>query len=96
MWAQKNKYPFFSVINCLDIFSSNKLSKLLFFLKIQGAIKNNIHMFIQCFIYVTPAANLEPTINLTRTWEEARGLGRTGRTCKLKINAPLDQRILNP
>lgn len=53
-------------------------------------------MFIQYFIYVTPAANLEPTINLTRMWEEARGLGRTGRTCKLKINAPVDQRILKP
>lgn len=50
-------------------------------------------MFIQYFIYVTPAANLEPTINLTRMWEEARGLGRT---CKLKINAPVDQRILKP
>lgn len=53
-------------------------------------------MLIQYFIYVTPAANLEPTINLTRMWEEARGLGKTGRTCKLKINAPVDQRILKP
>lgn len=57
---------------------------------------NSGHMFIQYFIYVTPAANLEPTINLTRMWEEARGLEKTGRTCKLKINAPVDQRILKP